>query len=59
MMLGRALRLRLACRAEAERRRVGTVSQGSPEGFRGNRWADGFESRWDFPVSAGIFAGFL
>ena len=26
---------------------VGTVSQGSPESFRGNRWADGFESRWD------------
>jgi len=26
---------------------VGTVSQGSPESIRGNRWADGFESRWD------------
>ena len=28
-------------------RLAGTVSQGSPEGFRGYRWADGFESRWD------------
>lgn len=26
---------------------VGTVSQGSPECLRGNRWADGFDSRWD------------
>ena len=25
---------------------VGTVSQGSPEGLRGKRWANGFESRW-------------
>jgi len=24
---------------------VGTVSQGSPEGLRSSRWADGFESR--------------
>ena len=29
---------------------VGTVSQGSPEGLRGNRWADGFESPWDSRV---------
>jgi hypothetical protein len=27
---------------------AGTVSQGSPEGLRGNRWADGFEARSDF-----------
>lgn len=26
---------------------VGTVSLGNPEGLRGNRWAYGFEDRWD------------
>jgi hypothetical protein len=26
---------------------AGTVSHGSPESIRGNRWADGFESLWD------------